>query len=48
MKRRNFFKIAGGGIFIFFQPWSALDLLVYACTAGTKPDERLQRLPADR
>jgi isoquinoline 1-oxidoreductase len=27
MKRRNFFKIVGGGIFIFFQPWNALDLL---------------------
>ncbi len=27
MKRRSFFKIAGGGIFIFFQPWNALDLL---------------------
>ena len=27
MKRRSFIKILGGGIFIFFQPWSALDLL---------------------
>ncbi len=27
MKRRSFFKILGGGIFIFFQPWNALDLL---------------------
>jgi len=27
MKRRSFFKIAGGGILIFFQPWSAFDLL---------------------
>ena len=26
MKRRSFFKIAGGGIFFFFQPWSTLDL----------------------
>lgn len=26
MKRRNFVKLLGGGIFIFFQPWSALDL----------------------
>lgn len=27
MKRRSFIKILGGGIFIFFQPWSVLDLL---------------------
>ncbi|MCJ7820565.1 MAG: molybdopterin-dependent oxidoreductase, partial [Bacteroidales bacterium] len=27
MKRRNFFKVAGGGIFFFFQPWGVLDLL---------------------
>lgn len=27
MKRRSFIKILGGGIFIFFQPWGALDLL---------------------
>jgi isoquinoline 1-oxidoreductase len=27
MKRRSFVKLLGGGIFIFFQPWSALDLL---------------------
>ncbi|MRR20476.1 isoquinoline 1-oxidoreductase [bacterium] len=27
MKRRNFFKILGGGIVILFQPWGALDLL---------------------
>ncbi len=27
MKRRNFVKLLGGGIFIFFQPWNALDLL---------------------
>ncbi|TFH47977.1 MAG: isoquinoline 1-oxidoreductase [Bacteroidia bacterium] len=27
MKRRSFFKIAGGGIFIFYHPWNALDLL---------------------
>ncbi len=27
MKRRSFVKILGGGIFIFFQPWNALDLL---------------------
>ncbi len=27
MKRRSFFKILGGGIIIFFNPWGALDLL---------------------
>lgn len=27
MKRRNFLKLIGGGIIIFFQPWSSLDLL---------------------
>ena len=27
MKRRNFVKLLGGGIFIFFQPWNSLDLL---------------------
>ncbi len=27
MKRRNFVKLLGGGIFIFFQPWNMLDLL---------------------
>lgn len=27
MKRRNFLKVLGGGIVIFFQPWSALDLM---------------------
>jgi len=27
MKRRNFFKILGGGIIIFFNPWGAFDLL---------------------
>lgn len=26
IRRRNFIKILGGGIFVFFQPWSALDL----------------------
>jgi nicotinate dehydrogenase subunit B len=26
MKRRSFVKLLGGGIFIFFQPWSLLDL----------------------
>ena len=27
MKRRSFVKLLGGGIFFFFQPWNALDLL---------------------
>jgi isoquinoline 1-oxidoreductase len=27
MKRRSFVKLLGGGIFIFFQPWNAIDLL---------------------
>ena len=27
LKRRSFLKLLGGGIFIFFQPWSTLDLL---------------------
>jgi isoquinoline 1-oxidoreductase len=27
MKRRSFFKILGGGIIIFFNPWGAFDLL---------------------
>ena len=27
MKRRNFVKLLGGGIFLFFQPWSAIDLM---------------------
>jgi isoquinoline 1-oxidoreductase len=27
MKRRNFLKLFGGGIFIFFQPWNTIDLL---------------------
>jgi len=27
MKRRSFFKVLGGGIIIFFNPWGAVDLL---------------------
>jgi isoquinoline 1-oxidoreductase len=27
MKRRDFFKLLGGGIFIFFQPWDPFELL---------------------
>src|SRR5665647_232923 len=26
MKRRDFFKLLGGGIFIFFQPWDPFEL----------------------
>jgi nicotinate dehydrogenase subunit B len=40
MPRRNFFKIIGGGIIIFFQPWSALDLF-------GKPSEQTRSLPKD-
>ena len=38
--RRDFFKILGGGIIIFFQPWGILDLF-----AGTAEQER--SLPKD-
>jgi nicotinate dehydrogenase subunit B len=34
MKRRSFFKILGGGIFIFFQPWNAIDLLASPAQQG--------------
>lgn len=27
IKRRNFFKILGGGVMIFFRPWEALDVM---------------------
>jgi nicotinate dehydrogenase subunit B len=27
LKRRDFFKLLGGGIFIFFQPWNILDIM---------------------
>jgi nicotinate dehydrogenase subunit B len=27
MKRRDFFRLLGGGIFIFFRPWAALDIM---------------------
>jgi nicotinate dehydrogenase subunit B len=40
MKRRNFIKLMGGGIFIFFQPWNALDLL-------SLPQEQRRSLPKD-
>ncbi|HUX59296.1 MAG TPA: molybdopterin cofactor-binding domain-containing protein [Bacteroidales bacterium] len=40
MKRRDFFKILGGGIIILFQPWGILDLF-----AGTA--EQRRSLPED-
>ena len=40
MKRRSFVKLLGGGIFIFFQPWDALDLLAL-------PAEQARRLTND-
>jgi isoquinoline 1-oxidoreductase len=40
MPRRDFFKILGGGIIIFFQPWSTLDL--FGLTA-----EQARSLPKD-
>src|SRR5512133_3131512 len=40
MQRRDFFKILGGGIFIFFRPWDALDLF------GV-PGEQARSLPKD-
>src|SRR5674476_816804 len=40
MARRDFFKILGSGVIIFFQPWSALDLL------GLPPDQA-RTLPKD-
>ena len=27
MKRRNFVKLLGGGIFVFFQPWDVIESL---------------------
>jgi isoquinoline 1-oxidoreductase len=40
MERRDFFKILGGGIFIFFRPWAAIDLLGL-------PAEQARSLPKD-
>lgn len=34
MKRRDFFKLLGGGIFIFFQSWDAFDLLAQQARRG--------------
>ncbi|MEI6048331.1 MAG: molybdopterin cofactor-binding domain-containing protein [Bacteroidota bacterium] len=40
MPRRDFFKILGGGIIIFFQPWNAIDLFGL-------PAEQARSLPKD-
>jgi nicotinate dehydrogenase subunit B len=40
MPRRNFFKILGGGILIFFRPWGAIDLLGI-------PAQQARSLPKD-
>jgi nicotinate dehydrogenase subunit B len=40
MKRRDFFKLLGGGIFIFFQPWITLDL-------SDAPEEQARSLSKD-
>ena len=34
MKRRDFFKLLGGGIFIFFQPWDPFKLLELQAQQG--------------
>jgi isoquinoline 1-oxidoreductase len=34
MSRRDFFKLVGGGIFIFFQPWDQLELLELEAQQG--------------
>ncbi len=40
MKRRNFVKLLGGGIFVFIQPWNVMDIL-----AAAPPQQRT--LPKD-
>lgn len=40
LERRDFFKILGGGIFIFFRPWNALEILEL-------PAEQARSLPKD-
>lgn len=40
MERREFFKLLGGGIFIFFRPWDSLNIL-------TAPSEQGRSLPKD-
>jgi nicotinate dehydrogenase subunit B len=41
IKRRNFFKLLGGGIFIFLKPWDSLDLL------NLPADQARRSLPTD-
>jgi len=41
IKRRSFFKLLGGGIFIFFKPWDSLDIL------DLPADQARRSLPAD-
>jgi isoquinoline 1-oxidoreductase len=40
LERRDFFKILGGGILIFFQPWEAIDIFGL-------PSEQARSLPKD-
>lgn len=40
MRRREFFKLLGGGIFVFIRPWGALDLF-------GMPSEQARSLPND-
>jgi len=40
MPRRNFFKVLGGGIIIFFRPWGALEMLAF-------PGDQARSLPKD-
>jgi nicotinate dehydrogenase subunit B len=40
MQRREFVKLLGGGLFIFFRPWSTLDLF-------SLPSEQARALPKD-
>ncbi len=40
IKRRDFFRILGGGILIFFQPWEVLDIMAL-------PAEQARTLPKD-
>ncbi len=40
MKRREFFKLLGGGIFIFFQPWDTFELIdAQAQQTGSLPSD---------
>jgi len=40
LKRRDFFKLLGGGILILFQPWNAFDIMAL-------PAEQARALPKD-